>query len=200
MAKTRKGGSAASMRFAHDEEVVERVEGAGELDEQDELESRQQFVVLLRHGVAEERTDEKPDSDRSLTKEGIQKMKKISRGLAELFPDADLLLSSPLVRCVQTALWVAKSYDQKIEIRTADELMPGATPAAYLALLKRVQLERVVIVAHEPDLTNCMLALASLESRSDLQLKKGGAYGLNISARGGSLQWMLTPRILRKLG
>lgn len=192
--------SVASMRFAPDGKATESLEPAEESDDRDDPAGRQQFVVLLRHGVAEERSDDKPDSDRSLTKEGVQKMKKISRGLAELLPDADVIVSSPLVRCVQTALWVAKAYDQKVEIRTADELIPGSGARGYRSVLSRIQVERAIVVGHEPDLTECMRNLLGLRSRADLQLRKGGAYGLDVAAGDATLRWMLTPRILRKLG
>ena len=43
---------------------------------------RDRFVVLLRHGIAEEKSEGKTDSDRSLTSEGHARMKQIAKGLA----------------------------------------------------------------------------------------------------------------------
>lgn len=200
MVGRRKGSTAATMRFAHDGEKLGRVVVDAEGADQDDTDATvEQFVVLLRHGIAEERTEEKPDSERSLTREGIQKMKKISRGLAEIFPDAEMILSSPLVRCVQTALWVSKSYEKKIPVKTADELKPDATADAFLRLLTRTKERRLILIGHEPALTNAMLTLTRGGAEARFELKKGGAYGIRQSANAGSVEWMLSPRILRRL-
>lgn len=159
----------------------------------------EQFVVLLRHGIAEDPSGEKPDSERSLTSEGLQKMKKIGRGLAELIPDAEVVLSSPLLRCVQTSARVSKSYEKQLPVKTADELKPGASADDFLRLLARTTERRVIIVGHEPVLTNAMRALTGAGSEGGFELKKGGAYGVRRSKIGGSLEWMLPPRILRRL-
>jgi len=46
------------------------------------------FIVLLRHGIAEDRSEDKPDADRKLTEAGKRRMKKIAKSLAKLLrPD-----------------------------------------------------------------------------------------------------------------
>src|SRR6267154_2541713 len=81
------------------------------------------LIVLLRHGIAEEKGGGKPDEERRLTREGHEKMKRVSRALAGILPDADAIYSSPLVRAYETAEWVAKAYEKKLEIETTTALL-----------------------------------------------------------------------------
>ena len=81
------------------------------------------FIILLRHGVAEEKGI-KPDRERRLTDDGNRQMKRTARALAALVPDAEAIYSSPLVRAYETAEWVAKAYG-KLRIETTAALEPG---------------------------------------------------------------------------
>src|SRR5687768_13625549 len=81
------------------------------------VENPERFVILLRHGIAEEAEAAKKDADRSLTERGHARMRSIARGLERLAPDMQAIYCSPYLRAVQTALWVAKAYRSEIEIR-----------------------------------------------------------------------------------
>jgi phosphohistidine phosphatase len=160
-------------------------------------ETRGRFVVLLRHGVAEDRTGDKPDEERSLTSEGHARMKEVARGLAELFPKAEAIYSSPLLRAVQTALWVSKGYRSRVKVQTTDALRPDATADDFREFLAGLPQKRIVLVGHEPTLTERAEELTGLGGHLDL--KKGGCYGIRLDGR-GALEWLLPPRVLRRLG
>ncbi|MGN6187058.1 MAG: SixA phosphatase family protein [Thermoanaerobaculia bacterium] len=158
----------------------------------------ERFVIFLRHGIAEEPSAEKRDEDRGLTREGNARMKQIARGLERALPKAQAIYSSPLLRAMQTSLWVSKGYRAKVNIITNDALAPGATRKQFAAFLKTVHEQRVIIVGHEPNLTDALSALTGVEG---IELKKGGCFGVRVFADGrGALEWVLVPRILRKLG
>lgn len=158
----------------------------------------ERFIVLLRHGIAEDPTPDKKDEDRGLTAEGHARMKEIARGLEAALPKAQAIYSSPLLRAVQTALWVSKAYRSRANVNTTDALSPAATPKQFLALIKSIQERRAVIIGHEPTLTAGLQALVGVDG---LELKKGGCYGVRLLPDGSALlEWMLPPRILRKLG
>jgi len=160
---------------------------------------KERFLVLLRHGIAEDPSAEKKDEDRGLTKEGHARMKQIARGLHYALPEAQVIYSSPLLRAVQTALWVSKGYQSRVTINTSDALAPGASPKQFRALIDSIPEQRVILVGHEPTLTMNMAALVGI-GVVKLELKKGGCYGVRISADGeATLEWLLPPRILRKL-
>ena len=158
------------------------------------------LIILLRHGIAEDKSAGKPDEERRLTREGNEKMKRVSRALAEMLPDADAIYSSPLVRAYETAEWVAKAYGGKLQIETTAALAPGHDPSEFRDLLRRTGLkECAYYTGHEPHLTTLMLALTKTQTASDLSLKKGGCYGLDFDdlAAPARLRFLLAPALLR---
>jgi phosphohistidine phosphatase len=157
----------------------------------------ERFLVFLRHGIAEEATPEKNDEDRGLTREGHTRTKEIARGLAELLPKVEAIYTSPLLRAVQTALWVSKAYRSRAQVLTVDALAPAAAKRQFRALLKTITATRAVIVGHEPSLSAGVSALVGIDVP---ELKKGGCYGVRLLADGtAELEWLLPPRVLRRL-
>jgi phosphohistidine phosphatase len=168
--------------------------------DEDQVDEKDVLIVLLRHGIAEEKTEGKADEDRSLTAEGHARMKQIARGLAIAFPRAQAIVSSPLLRAVQTALWVSKGYRSRIKVNTTDAIVPGASPKQFIEFVKSLTARRVIIVGHEPNLTENAMAMVGA-SGGDVELKKGGCYCIRVHTDGrGELEWLLSPRLLRKLG
>ena len=161
----------------------------------------ERFIVLLRHGIAEEPTAEKKDEDRGLTAQGHARMKETARGLERVLPKAGAIYSSPLLRAVQTSLWVAKAYRSKAEVKTVDALAPGASAKKFRALIASIEERRAILVGHEPGLTDLLRELVGVAGSESLELKKGGCYGVRLTGDGkGVLEWVLPPRVLRKLG
>lgn len=155
------------------------------------------LIILLRHGVAEEKGS-KPDRERRLTGDGNREMKKTAKGLAKRFPDADAIYSSPLVRAYETAEWVAKAYGGTLDIDTTAALEPGTAPEELRALLGRSDAECAYFVGHEPHLTTVMLDLTGMQASGKLALKKGGCYGVEWSGKDepARLRWMLAPDLV----
>jgi phosphohistidine phosphatase len=157
----------------------------------------EKFLVLLRHGIAHPRGSE-PDETRELTADGHKRMKQNARGLNLVFPKAEAIVSSPLLRAVQTAEWVVKAYDGRLELQTSDLLRPGADTHALRKLAEEATARRVILVGHEPSLTEGMLQLTKMHGEGTLELRKGGCYGVRIDEAGeATLEWMLPPRVLR---
>lgn len=171
-------------------------------EQEDEEEGpRDRFVVLLRHGIAEDKTAEKPDQERSLTSEGHARMKQIARGLERAFPKAQVIYASSLLRAVQTALWVAKGYRSRVKVNTTEALSPSAKPDEFADFIKGIKERRVIVVGHEPNLSENLAELVGIKGDGRVELKKGGCYGVRLRADGSTVfEWLLSPRILRKLG
>ena len=168
--------------------------------EEEEGGSRDRFIVLLRHGLAEEKTADKPDQERSLTSDGHARMKQIARGIERAFPKAQVIYSSPLLRAVQTALWVSKGYRQRIKVGTTDTLAPGASPAAFIEFINGLTERRIIVVGHEPNLSENLAGLLAFDGQERFELKKGGCYGVRLRQEGTAVfEWLLSPRLLRKL-
>jgi phosphohistidine phosphatase len=159
------------------------------------MQQGERFIILLRHGIAEDHGADKPEEQRELTDEGHRKMKKIGRGLAELFPKAETIVTSPLRRAVQTAEWVVHAYDS-IPLETSPALAPDSDEVRFRELLGGVSTQRAIFVGHEPLLSTFMLTLTGMTGQ--IELKKGGCYGVRIDANGaGHLEWMLPPRAMK---
>jgi phosphohistidine phosphatase len=163
-------------------------------------------LYMMRHGAAVERgsAGHSDDSKRPLTPEGQKKLREISGGLNRLGFDPDWIVSSPLIRAVETAKLVAESLGSNVPVDFADALLPGGSPEALIAFLaKRPTRARVLVVGHEPDLSEMAGRLIGAGRRSRLAFKKGGCCLIIFDQfppkSPGTLVWWLTPRILRKL-
>ena len=180
--------------------VVRKTRIADRQDEEKEARG-DRFVVLLRHGIAEAKGGPKPDEERTLTKAGHARMKQIARGLAQAFPKAEAIYSSPALRCVQTALWVSKGYRGKLSPQTTEVLSRTGKPGELRAFVNALSERRVILVGHEPNLSVNLRELTQLSGSNSLELKKGGCYGVRVRQDGSTaLEWVLTPRLLRRLG
>lgn len=160
-------------------------------------------LYLIRHAVAEERGDAWPDDNkRPLTDEGIARMRKAARGLADIDVTIDIVLSSPLVRARQTAEIVAAALDPRPSLVNVDSLAPDGSFSAIVAdLEKHGRKPRIALVGHEPAIGE--LAARLIGSRHALEFKKGAICRIDLDelppAGPGDLRWMLTPKILRAL-
>lgn len=156
----------------------------------------QRFVILLRHGLAEELTPEKTDAERELTEEGHRKMKKLAKGLYKLFPKAEVIVSSSLRRAVQTAEWISNAYGHA-PVEISEALAPDSNETRFRELLDSLTARRAIFIGHEPMLSIFMLTLTAMAG--EIELAKGGCYGIRIDADGSArLEWMLPPRAMRK--
>lgn len=89
-------------------------------------------LLLLRHGIAEDRSDERPDGLRALTPAGRRRTTAVLERAVALGLTADRLVSSPLVRARQTAeIALRAGLAPFLELATA--LEPGADPLPPLA-------------------------------------------------------------------
>jgi phosphohistidine phosphatase len=89
-------------------------------------------LLLLRHGIAEDRSEERPDGLRALTPAGRRRTTAVLERAVTLGLAVDRLVSSPLVRARQTAeLALGAGLAPSLELATA--LEPGADPLPLLA-------------------------------------------------------------------
>jgi len=161
---------------------------------------------ILRHGIAVERgvPGIAEDAKRPLTPEGKQKMRQIAEGLNRLGLELDWIVTSPLVRAVETAEIVAESLGHSVPMDFAEALRPGGSPEALITFLaKHPNRKRVMVVGHEPDLGEMAARLLGAGRHANLGFKKGGCCLITFNEfppkSPGQLVWWLTPRVLRKL-
>ena len=163
------------------------------------------LLYLVRHGIAVDREDPKcpAEAERYLTEEGIKKTRQVARGVASIIEKPDLLLSSPYVRAMQTALLFAAALKYpKQKIRKSNLLLPGSDVAAFFRELARDKnVESVMCFGHAPHLDE--VAAMILGSKHDAtSMKKAGAACFElrrVASPSGTLVWLATPKLLKKL-
>lgn len=156
-------------------------------------------LFFVRHGIAEEAAADATDEARALTEEGISKMQAAAKGMKKLGVRPDLLLSSPLVRARQTADIVATILGSTVT--ETPILSPGCDLQDIMRLLAENRAaQQVMLVGHEPDLS---IIVGALTGGSRVEMKKGSMALVDmavLSHGGGTLTWLLPPKILRALG
>jgi phosphohistidine phosphatase len=150
------------------------------------------LLYLLRHGQADETGD---DADRHLTAEGAATLRAAVPLWRRLTVRPDLILSSPLPRARETAELAAKGLGVSTAPVPETLLSPGADWADLAnAMAAHGDAERVMLVGHEPDLSN---AATQLTGAASVRLRKGGMLCLEFpgdpEAGSGELAWLLDP-------
>ena len=167
---------------------------------------RRYELYIMRHGIAVARgADFADDSKRPLTPEGKKKVQEIARGLKRLGVALDWVVTSPLVRAVETSEIVAESLGPNAPMDFCDALRPGGSAEALITFLaKHPGRKRVLVTGHEPDLGWLAARLIGAGRHASLAFKKGGCCLLEFDQfppkSPGDLVWWATPRLLRKLG
>jgi len=172
--------------------------------EREEAPGKTMRLYLMRHGIAIDREDPDcpPDPERYLTPKGMQRTRAAARGLRSLRVKPAALLTSPFVRAVQTGEIVCEvlGLDPK-QLRTTDALKPEAKPARLAEELGRLGGE-VICFGHAPHMDE-FIAHALKATAPFTALKKSGVACVDIDSLAplrATLFWVLTSRILRRLG
>lgn len=157
-------------------------------------------LLLLRHGIAEERHPDRVDGLRALTSQGVRRTTAVLARAEALQLQAERLLSSPLRRARQTAeIALAAGLAPALELARSlepggDPLpllegwlagLPGAAlpagaspapspaPASPAAGPSRPRAARLLLVGHEPDLGELAARLMGAPAGS-IALRKAG--------------------------
>ncbi len=163
-------------------------------------------LYIMRHGIAVERGSAgfSDDAKRPLTPEGKKKMREIAAGLVRAGFDVDWVVTSPLIRAAETAEIVADELGPGVAKDYCEALRPGGSPEALITFLaKHPSRKRVLVVGHEPDLSQLAARLMGAGRHANLAFKKGGGCLITFiefpPKSPGQLVWWLTPRLMRKL-
>jgi phosphohistidine phosphatase len=129
-------------------------------------------IYIIRHGAAVELDNEIAEEGfRYLSQEGRKRTEEVAIKLKELHTHFDLILSSPLVRAVQTAEIIAAVLEYESEIKTAIEMKGGNSFVRFQQLLKRhSQNKSIAAIGHAPDVHHYMLNLLSRDSSLELKV------------------------------
>jgi phosphohistidine phosphatase len=157
-------------------------------------------LYVLRHAIAADHEPTARDSERALTDEGRERMRRSTRCWDDLGVAVDVILTSPYTRARQTAEIASHALGIPGAVEDCPALAAGASPDRVVrALTERCDEDRrVMIVGHEPDLGRLVSMLVCGDDGAAFHVKKAGLTKLAVSGlragRCAVLEWHLWPR------
>ena len=161
-------------------------------------------LYIVRHGIAVDGGEGMPDGSRPLTEKGRRRFERTARAFGKLGHKLDLILTSPLVRAVQTAEILAGAARHR-EVGVLEELDPKFDVEALRAAIdaRAGKARAVAIVGHEPQLSGLLAALSGT-SQADIDFKKGAIVRVDAATLSGGapvdVRWWLKPKGARAKG
>jgi phosphohistidine phosphatase len=136
-------------------------------------------LILVRHGAAVERSSEISEEERYLTSEGRVFFRKSARTMLKNGVEPSVIITSPLLRAVQTADILGESLCFSGPLIVRGEMRPGFNMPKLQRILEDYRtVDELVLVGHEPDLSGIVSSLVHLPR--GFNFKKGAAVRLKI--------------------
>ena len=162
-------------------------------------------LYILRHGKAEPYGNRYPsDSVRPLTSRGKRRTKRSAKGMKAANVNVDLIVSSPLLRARQTAEIVHEGLGIAEPIEFSDTLAAGNVGGILSAIDARSSLSGLMLVGHEPTLSELISTMASGSHHTAFNLKPGGMCKLDVTGihygQRATIEWFVTPKQLVAMG
>lgn len=155
------------------------------------------ILYLLRHAEAEAHRSE--DFSRKLTGKGTMQALKVGEFLGSHSICPQLILTSPVLRATETAFLVAKKLNVEDPIEVA-WLSCGMHPENALHELRGyLELDSLMIVGHEPDLSALLGLLLGLGTPDAINIAKASLAAIDLRrvfAGSGVLKFLLPVKLL----
>jgi phosphohistidine phosphatase len=160
-------------------------------------------LFVFRHGIAEEHAADGTDASRMLTSEGLERTRAAARGLHRIADPLDVILTSPKTRALQTANEAGAAFGCAVGVL---EALSGGPPGATLRALASRSERAVMIVGHEPMLSELVEQVCTGDRRLGfVDLRKAGCACLDVGLQSNgdvtsaTLLWLATSKMLRAL-
>jgi phosphohistidine phosphatase len=158
-------------------------------------------LFIVRHAWAGEAGDPQypDDSLRPLTSEGRTRFREVVRALAKRGMAPNIIATSPLVRCRQTAEIIVEVLGGGIPLVELPALAPESDLKSLVAWTQRQQAEAVAWVGHAPDVG--LLAAEMIgDCSADIRFAKGTIACIDLpggcARAAGQLVWLATAKSL----
>lgn len=157
------------------------------------------IVYLLRHAIAEDRSNTGRDRDRVLTPEGIRKLERVLRVAARSGMAPGQILASPYARTDQTASIARRTLGVTRKLSLSDAFTPDSSPEAAWAEIRDWEDDApLLVVTHEP-LVSSLLSFLLGVSQYVHDFRKAGLAMVDVhrvaAQPAASLRWLLTPAL-----
>lgn len=135
-------------------------------------------LFLVRHAEAVEQSEDLADELRHLTRRGRKQAAKQAKRLKKKKLRPERIITSPLVRAVQTAELLAAEIGKETVVAADASLGPGADAPAVIAMLRGASSNAsLMLVGHEPQLSTLAALLLGYEHVAPLA--KGSCLALS---------------------
>jgi phosphohistidine phosphatase SixA len=160
-------------------------------------------LYLVRHGKALPIGEViRRDADRPLSPRGEQDAALVGRLLSIVEPTAHTIGTSPLLRARRSAEILASQFPSPPGVHLWPVLEPGVTMPKLLAQVKDHGDDPLILVAHQPDITEFLCWLIG-DGTVDVMFPPGTAARVvfpgALTAGSARLQWVVPPALLSLL-
>jgi len=158
-------------------------------------------LYIVRHAWAGDHGDPQYPDDRlrPLTKDGIKRFHLVAEKLANRGVEVDIIATSPLVRCRQTAEILSHELSGKPKVVELAALAPGSDLQGLLEWTEQQNVDRVAWVGHAPCVGRLCAALIGPDEGA-IDFSKGATAAIGFdeppSVGQGVLRWLVTAKML----
>jgi phosphohistidine phosphatase len=159
------------------------------------------LLYIVRHAFAGQNGDPRYPDDalRPLTKKGRKRFSRMIKRLVQRDFAPELVASSPLVRCRQTADVICDRTGTRTKLQELESLAPGGPLEMLVAWSNEQGVEELAWVGHSPDVDRFVAALIGARDGAIVMAK--GAVAIiqfedEIVASQGELRGLATPKLL----
>jgi phosphohistidine phosphatase len=124
----------------------------------------------------------------------------MARLMSALKVQVDLIASSPLKRCMQTAQFVGTELGYEAPVLVSEALAPEADFADFQQLInEHTDLEGLLLVGHNPNLFKFLGRLVTGNGAATIRMRKGSVARIRMDRHPAMLQWLIDPRMARSI-
>lgn len=155
-------------------------------------------LFIVRHAVAEDASPDGDDRNRRLTAKGRKRFTRMVRRLIDSGLEIDLIATSPLVRCQQTAELLSEELLNRPDVVQVNALAPSSDWHTLVEWTVQQDAARVAWVGHAPCVGR-LLAEAIGDATASIRFAKGAIASITFGdglGQPGELEWFVTPDLL----
>ena len=154
-------------------------------------------LYVMRHGPAEDQASDGLDGSRALTPPGRERTRHVAKRLGDIGESPKTIVSSPLVRALQTAEIVYLVAPTPIAVEANTALAPRGAAHDFVRHCAKQGRKRMMVVGHEPDLSLLVAQLIG-DNMPYGGFSKSMVVSLRVPNEGGlaSIRFVLEPKTL----
>jgi phosphohistidine phosphatase len=147
-------------------------------------------LYVMRHGPAEDSAPSGRDADRPLSVAGRERVAGVARALVQRNEVPARIVSSPLVRAMQTAEIIRGVTGLGGDVEIREELAPSEGAMGLVRELVREGAASVLFVSHAPDVSILVQGLTAARAPG---FSAGMIVALDVDADGATARFTLDP-------